>query len=47
MIASIAYYLTRYAEKRYLEIKLEKERKKKERKEEARTAGLVDMDVVY
>ncbi|KAI8888433.1 hypothetical protein K501DRAFT_329798 [Backusella circina FSU 941] len=47
VIAGIAYYLTRYAEKRYLEIKLEKERKKKERKEEARTAGLVDMDVVY
>ncbi|OBZ86469.1 hypothetical protein A0J61_05486 [Choanephora cucurbitarum] len=46
-IATVAYFLTHYAEKRAQEQRAEKQNRKKQMQEEARHAGLVDMEVVY
>lgn len=47
VIATIAYFLTNFAEKRAEDQKLAKQKKKKQLQEDARSAGLVDMDAVY
>lgn len=46
-IATIAYFLTNFAEKRDMEQRAQKLKKKKQMQEDARSAGLVDMDAVY
>lgn len=46
-IATVAYFLTNYAEKRAEDQRLLKQKRKKEMQEEARHAGLVDMEAVY
>ncbi|KAI7887266.1 uncharacterized protein EV154DRAFT_427214 [Mucor mucedo] len=46
-IATIAYFLTNFAEKRDQEQRAQKLKRKKQMQEDARSAGLVDMDAVY
>lgn len=43
----IAYFLAKFAEKRDQEQRAQKQKKKKQMQEDARSAGLVDMDAVY
>ncbi|CAO3621568.1 unnamed protein product [Mucor fragilis] len=46
-IATFAYFLTNYAEKRAEDLRIQKQKKKKQMQEDARSAGLVDMEAVY
>lgn len=46
-IATFAYFLTNYAEKRAEDQRIQKQKKKKQMQEDARSAGLVDMEAVY
>ncbi|KAI8639062.1 hypothetical protein BD408DRAFT_393007 [Parasitella parasitica] len=46
-IATFAYFLTNYAEKRAEDQRIQKQKKKKKMQEDARSAGLVDMEAVY
>lgn len=47
IIATIAYFLTNFAEKRAEEYRVQKQKRKKQMQEDALSAGLVDMDAVY
>jgi hypothetical protein len=43
----LAYFLTNFAEKRAEDQRIAKQKRKKQLQEDARSAGLVDMEVVY